>query len=446
MKRSNWGLFGKRLLSSNPPPLAVVIAVAISIGVLALSFPSNSQFITSNATNILYPAVGVSAADAAFKLYSDSEQGLGHTPLNGKVVNLRRGDTLLHLLNRNGIDGKDAHELIASVRPHLNPRALRAGEKVELIINSKNNEVHGLEFQRRDRVVRVSPSAEGWKVEEWTIPSVKKTRVVRGAVSDSLYENGLEAGLTPNHVMELASLFEYDIDLFADFQSGDEFSVLFDETRYENGRREPGHILAAELEAGGEPFSIFRFADRRGKVSYFDAEGKARRRAFLRAPLSYRKITSRYTLRRRHPISRRVRPHQAIDYAAPRGTPVVAIGSGKVIYSGRKGGYGKMVEIRHENGYATRYAHFSRIAARIRPGRQVSQGQVIGYVGQTGHATGPHLHFELLRKGKKINFLALKIPTVHRLSGADLKRFNEQRKERLALLKGQSAQLAHTQE
>ena len=445
MKRSDLELFWQKLLASNSRPLTIAVAVLISIGVLAISFPTDTKFSSTSAI-IPYPKMAVSSADTAFKLYRDSEQGLRHTPLAGKVVKLRQGDTLLHLLNRNGIDGKAAQDLIASVRPHLNPRALRAGQKVELIINSETSKIQALEIHRRDHVVRVSPAAEGWQVEERTIPSVKETRVVRGAVSDSLYENGLEAGLLPNHVMELASLFEYDIDLFSDFQSGDEFSVLFDETRYENGLREPGNILAAELEAGGEPFSIFRFADRRGRVGYFDAEGKTRRRAFLRAPLSYRKITSRYSLRRRHPISRRVRPHQAIDYAAPKGTPVVAIGSGKITYSGRKGGYGKMVEIRHENGYATRYAHFSRIAARIRPGRQVNQGQIIGYVGQTGHATGPHLHFELLRKGKKMNFLALKIPTVHRLSGPDLQRFNEQREERLALLKGRTAQVARTRE
>ncbi len=445
MKLSDWLVFWKKLLNSNPRPLAVAVAVSISIGVLAISFPTNTQ-LSSTSTKIPYPSMGVSSADAAFKLYRDSEQGLGHTPLNGKVIKLRPGDTLLQLLNRNNVEGKAAQDLIDSVKPYVNPRALRAGQKVELIINSENSDIHGLEIQRHDRVVRVSPADEGWEAKEHIIPAVKETRVVRGAVSDSLYENGLELGLTPNHVMELATLFEYDIDLFSDIQRGDEFSVLFDEKRYENGRREPGDILAAELEAGGEPFRIFRFADRSGKVGYFDAEGKTRRRAFLRAPLSYRKITSRYTLRRRHPISRRVRPHQAIDYAAPKGTPVVAIGSGKVIYSGRKGGYGKMVEIRHDNGYATRYAHFSRIAARIRPGRQVSQGQVIGYVGQTGYATGPHLHFELLRKGKKINFLALKIPTVHRLSGADLKRFKEQREERLALLNGQTAKLAQTRE
>jgi murein DD-endopeptidase MepM/ murein hydrolase activator NlpD len=165
-------------------------------------------------------------------------------------------------------------------------------------------------------------------------------------------------------------------------------------------------------------------------------------RSFLRAPLSYVRISSPFNLTRRHPIFRTVRPHRAIDYAAPAGTPVVAIGGGRVAFSGWRHGYGNLVEIRHAGGYVSRYGHFSRIASGVRMGAQVNQGDVVGYVGQTGHATGPHLHFEFLRGGEKINFLSLKIPRVERLAAGDLQRFERSRDERLALLRNQQREVA----
>jgi murein DD-endopeptidase MepM/ murein hydrolase activator NlpD len=150
--------------------------------------------------------------------------------------------------------------------------------------------------------------------------------------------------------------------------------------------------------------------------------------------LSYARISSRFDFARLHPIFRTVRPHRAIDYAAPAGTPVVAIGRGQVEFAGWREGYGNLVEIRHAKGYASRYGHFSRIAEGIRLGRSVEAGDVIGYVGQTGHATGPHLHFEFLERGQRINFLALDLPKIERLKGADLERFIQTRDQQLATL------------
>lgn len=162
-------------------------------------------------------------------------------------------------------------------------------------------------------------------------------------------------------------------------------------------------------------------------------------KAFLRAPLNYSRISSPFRMDRRHPIFRTVRPHQAIDYAAPTGTPVVAVGHGQVTFAGTRGGYGQLVEIRHDNGYVSRYAHFSKIPKGIRAGKPISRGEVVGYVGQTGHATGPHLHFEMLNKGRKIDFLGLKTASSDRLSGAELQEFMALRDRKLALLQGNAA-------
>jgi murein DD-endopeptidase MepM/ murein hydrolase activator NlpD len=358
-------------------------------------------------------------------------------------VSLRRGDTLESILTRFGLDSRSAYELIEAVRPIFNPRKMRAGESVRLFLHTQDDTIQGLEYLfESDALVRVTSVSEGWSAERKEIPFVRKTRVVRGRIDDSLYENGTGAGLTPLQILELASIFEYDIDFFSDIRKGDAFTVALEEIDYADGRRAAGRVLGAELEAGGEPFSAFYYAGKNGKSAYYDSKGQTVRRAFLRAPLSYRRISSRYSLRRRHPIFRTVRPHRAIDYAAPAGTPVVSIGRGKVTYAGWRSGYGRLVEVRHSNGYVTRYAHFSRIARGIRKGKYVAQGDVVGYVGQSGHATGPHLHFELLRQGRKINFLSLRFPHANRLKGADLDRFGKVRDEQLAFLKSDAAEVA----
>jgi murein DD-endopeptidase MepM/ murein hydrolase activator NlpD len=358
-------------------------------------------------------------------------------------VSLQQGDTLGSILSSFDLDPRSAHELIKAVRPFFNPRKMRAGESLQLFLDPRDNTVQGLEYLfENDALIRVTSVSEGWSAERKEIPFVRNTRVVRGKIDDNLYENGTGAGLTPLQILELASVFEYDIDFFSDFRKGDTFTVALEDIHYADGRRVAGRILAAELEAGGEPFSAFYYADKDGKGAYYDSDGRTVRRAFLRAPLSYRRISSRYSLRRRDPISRTLRPHRAIDYAAPAGTPVVSIGRGKVTYAGWRSGYGRLVEVRHSNGYVTRYAHFSRIARGIRKGKYVAQGDVVGYVGQSGHATGPHLHFELLRQGRKINFLSMRFPRANRLKGVELDRFGKVRDEQLALLRSDGAEIA----
>ena len=387
------------------------------------------QFFTAEA-----PIISDEAAQQLALVAADQDIAEPEPRIVTREVTLQRGDTLLELLKRNGLGMASAHKMIETLRQQLDPRALRAGQNLQLKVDSQEETVTGLEYLWRDATVKVESTEDGWSVEKNTIPSTQRSRVVTGRVDSSLYQDGVEAGLSGAQIMELATIFEYDIDFFSDFKKGDGFSVLFEEKHYVDGRKQPGRVVAAEVEAGGDPFRIFHFTNRAGQSGYYDVEGKALRRAFLRAPLSYQRISSRYDLNRRHPIFRTVRPHRAIDYAAPAGTPVVALGRGQVTFAGWQGGYGNMVEIKHPSGYSTRYAHFSRIAKGIRRGKSVDQGDVVGYVGQTGHATGPHLHFEMLQKGNKINFLALRTPPEIQLTGADLKNFLAMKDERLTLL------------
>jgi murein DD-endopeptidase MepM/ murein hydrolase activator NlpD len=350
-------------------------------------------------------------------------------------IALKRGDTLSGLLTRHGVTPPSARELIAKVRPLLNLKKLRPGNQVELTVDPDHRTVQEMEIPLGDNIVRAKTTPQGWSVEREAIPSTAVTRVIRDTISSSLYVNGVAAGLSPEQILALARIFEYDIDFYSDFQRGDEFSVVVEELHYTNGRRVPLRVRAAQLAADGKVHNAFYFSPASGQASYFDSEGKQLRRSFHRAPLSYSRISSPYTVARRHPIFRIVRPHQAIDYAAPTGTPVVAIGAGKVAFSGRRLGYGNFVEIAHPSGYSSRYGHFSRIANGIRRGAEVNAGDVIGFVGQTGHATGPHLHFEFLQGGRKVNFLSLKIPRIEHLSGRALERFKREREENLAWLR-----------
>ncbi|MFQ5902832.1 MAG: peptidoglycan DD-metalloendopeptidase family protein [Candidatus Binatia bacterium] len=357
-------------------------------------------------------------------------------------VTLERGETLHGVLSRFALDAESSHAIIETFRPFVNPRTMRARQSLQVILDPQGNRVKGLEYPLSSAVVRVELGPAGWSAERKEIPSVRETRVVRGILFKSLYQDGTAAGLTPAQILDLSDIFQYDIDFFSDFHRGDTFSVAFEEIRYADGRREPGRILAVELTVGGDPVHAFRHITHGGKGVYYDIEGQSLRSAFLRAPLNYRRISSHYSLNRRHPIFRTVRPHRAIDYAAAAGTPVVSIGRGTVNFVGWRDGYGNLVEIRHPNGYTTRYAHFSRIAPGLRKGTRVAQGRVIGYVGQTGHATGPHLHFEMLRGRSKINFLALRIPRQQRLAGEELVRFTASRDEHLVLLRDQEIRIA----
>ena len=357
-------------------------------------------------------------------------------------VTLRHGDTLLSVLRRFGLTPLSAHAIIEKARPLLNFRALRPGHNVQIVVNPQDESVQGMEVTLENSLVRVKATADGWFAERRDIPFVRETRTFRSTITGSLYESGIEAGLTPQQILDLARIFEYDIDFFSDFQRGDVFAVVVEQLRYADGRTVGGRILAAQLEPNGEPSIAFYFVSPDGSGAYYDSEGRALRRSFLRAPLSYVRISSSFSVARQHPILRTVRPHQAIDYAAPTGTPAVAIGPGRVEFAGWSNGYGNLVEIRHANGYASRYGHFSRIAPSIRKGSHVEAGDVVGYVGQTGLATGPHLHFEFLKDGKKINFLALKIPGIDRLTGGNLQNFTHSRDEQLAALHRDSNNVA----
>jgi len=267
------------------------------------------------------------------------------------------------------------------------------------------------------------------------IPSRTDVAVVTGHVEDSLFNAVAQAGESPEIAMRLAQIFGYDLDFYTDPRRGDVFHVVLEKKKYRNGKTAGyGKIFAAEYDNGGKKYQALLFHDEFGRPGYYSADGKSLQKAFLRSPLKFgAPVTSHFSNARYHPILKVVRPHMGTDYGAPIGTPVQTIGSGKVLFAGRRGGEGNMVHIAHANGYETMYLHLSRMF--VRTGERVEIGKTIGLVGMTGLATGPHLDFRILQRGQYKNFEKLGLPPSDPVSKKHLPEFEAVREQYLPLLK-----------
>jgi murein DD-endopeptidase MepM/ murein hydrolase activator NlpD len=252
-----------------------------------------------------------------------------------------------------------------------------------------------------------------------------------GTITSSLFLAVTESGEGDQLALDLADIFAWDIDFHTEIQRGDSFRVAVEKLYLDGGFSRYGRILSAEFTRGDRVFQAIHFEAQRGP-GYYAPDGTPIRKAFLRSPLRFSRISSRFSYRRFHPILKKVRPHLGIDYAAPRGTPVSAAADGVVILAGWSGGYGKTVRIRHANGFQTLYGHLSKIF--VRRGQRVSQGTRIGAVGSTGLSTGPHLDYRMTRNGVFVNPLRVQSPPAEPLSPEELEVFLAGRGERLALL------------
>ena len=318
-----------------------------------------------------------------------------------KVDTIRRGEALSVALERAGLAPDEAVQAL-SVASALDPTKVRAGVTITTKVDPDSGASEVVLQLAIDRVVRFSRAfGQPWVENEVKLQWTTDTVVVGGVVTSTLTEaiaSGAEAFPDKQRTelaYALADILEYRVDLSRDLQKNDSVRVLVERQTAENGLVRPGNIIAARMTVDGKPVETMRF-EQGSRVAYFDGDGKSMRAAFLRAPLAFRRISSVFGIRR-HPILGTVRRHQGMDYAAASGTPVRALGNGRVVFAGWKGGYGKTIEIRHTNGYVTRYGHLRAI--NVRSGQSVSISQTIGQVGSTGLSTAPHLHFEVLVNG-----------------------------------------------
>lgn len=357
---------------------------------------------------------------------------------------IAEGDLLGDVLVANGLSPSQSAGITEELKKVFNVRKCSIGDRWEIYRTEKGDFVKFIYYEGPIDfyVVEFDPDNNIYTATAKQIDVEKKICGVYGKIESSLYESMSSLNINPELIIQFAEVFASKVDFFTDCQTGDTFTLLWD--AYVDRKGNPlkdVRILAASYSSK-ETFYAFYFEPPDGKGGYYDEKGKSVETAFLKAPLNYRRISSYFSHRRLHPIYRVYRPHLGIDYAAPQGTPVSSIGDGTVQFAGWRGGLGKTVIVRHPNGYTSWYGHLSGIAKGISGGRKVRKGQVIGYVGATGTATGPHLDFRVQKGGKFINFLAMKMPPSYPLAEKYLPEFNEMQKlltERMnTLTKGES--------
>ena len=353
-------------------------------------------------------------------------------PTENKV---RAGENFMAALEKFGLSAEEAANASAAAQHAFNLRQVRAGNTIT-VGRSVEGTLREIDYKiDSDRILKIVPDASGFSAQVKEIPSRMEVTAVVGQVDDSLFNAVEQAGESPELTLRLAQIFGYDLDFYTDPRKGDTFRVVLEKKKYANGKTAGyGRILAAEYNNGGKKYQALLFHDEIGHPAYYNSDGKSLQKAFLRSPLKFSApVTSHFNKARFHPILKTVRPHMGTDYGAPVGTPVQAIGSGRVLFAGRKGGEGNVVEIAHSNGYETMYLHLSRMY--VRAGEHIEIGKTIGLVGSTGLSTGPHLDFRILQKGQYKNFEKLGLPPSDPVSKKHLPEFAEVRQKWLPLLK-----------
>ncbi|MEE4185197.1 MAG: peptidoglycan DD-metalloendopeptidase family protein [Gammaproteobacteria bacterium] len=338
---------------------------------------------------------------------------------------VRRGDSLDRLFKRNGFSPVELALMMREelARKHL--KLIRPGD--EIVVWHEDQRILALQreinYAKSLRVARADAAFTA-EILEHTITA--RQVAARGRIGNSLFLSAAAAGMSDRTIMNLAGIFAWDIDFVLDIRQGDEFHVIVEELWRDGERVAEGDILAAKFVNQGEVFQAIRYVDPEGTVSYFTPDGENMRKAFLRAPLSFSRVSSNFNPNRRHPVLNTLRAHKGVDYAAPHGTPVKSAGDGKVIFRGTKGGYGNTVIVQHGGNITTLYAHLSRFDKATRVGARVRQGEVIAYVGQSGLATGPHLHYEYRKNGVHMNPRTVPLPDAAPIKAAyreDFERF-----------------------
>ena len=353
-----------------------------------------------------------------------------------RPLTVQPGDSLARIFQREGISPRTLAALMASGALAKRLADLRPGDLLEF--QEEGSALLGFRYRpsRLETLVfsRATEEATRFDAERKLRSPTVTERTAQVVIEDALFLAAQKAGLNDRLALALAEIFQWDIDFVLDIRKGDRFELLYEEQSLDGELIGTGAILAARFENRGEVFEAVRYEDPEGNSSYYTPEGRSLRKAFLRAPVQFTRISSNFNLRRKHPLWNTARPHRGIDYAAPTGTPVVAAGDGKVVKATRNAPSGNFVVLQHGERYQTKYLHLSRFAKNLRAGQRVKQGQVIGYVGSTGWATGPHLHYEFLVGGAHQNPRTVALPKADPIAPAAKAEFTRLALARLAAL------------
>jgi murein DD-endopeptidase MepM/ murein hydrolase activator NlpD len=358
---------------------------------------------------------------------------------------LGSGQTLSTVLAQARITGQEMTDLLMGLREYMDPRRLAAGSEVTVRRWSSDDRPRAVEVRLdADRTVRLMKADYGWDGSVIITPTKIDTMYAGGTIDGgrtTLYEtivfdtqSRLRPAERPQLVVELAEIYEYKLDFNREIQVGDSYRVVYEREGRPDGSARSLRILAAEIVTRGQAYPAIWFDDDADAAGYYDQEARPLRNGFSKYPVDYARVTSSYNPRRYHPVLGVYRAHQGTDFGGGTGTPVKVTANGRVTFAGTNGGYGRMIEVRHINGYTTRYAHLSRFAKDIRVGTRVTQKDVIGYIGATGLATAPHLHYELRKNGRAVNAMKEKLPEAPKLPGILREQFLALAPDRSSLL------------
>ena len=328
--------------------------------------------------------------------------------VNWKSVKVTKGDTLATIFSKLKLNPKELHKIVRLGKSTAKLKRLIPGEELKFLI--VDNELRELVYIINNaQSLHVVKSGDTYTASDVQLELNKRIAYAAGKIESSLFIAAQEAGIPGSMTMELANIFGWDIDFVLDVKTGDRFSLIYEEYFLDGKKVRNGDILAAEFLNKGNVYRAVRYVDNNGRAEYYTPEGKSMRKRFLRTPVDFTRISSKFG-KRFHPVLNRMRQHKGVDYAAPAGTPIKAAGDGKITFIGKKGGYGNTVMIQHAGRYSTVYAHIKNFKRNLRKGDRVQQGDIIGYVGSSGLATGPHLHYEFRINGIHRNPLTVKLP------------------------------------
>ena len=364
----------------------------------------------------------IEADDASTRPSTETADATPVEP-NHKTVRVANGDTLSTIFADVGLPASSLHEVLSSSKEAKQFSRLKVGQALEFQL-SADGQLESLKSTLSDlESIRLNKNEKGFTFKRDIVKPDVKATYARGVINSSLFLSAKRAGLSHGLTMDLANVFGYDIDFAMDIRDGDEFELVYEEKVVNDKHVGTGNILSARFTNRGKTFTAVRYTDKQGNTSYYSADGTSMRKAFIRTPVDFARISSRFSNGRRHPILNKIRAHKGVDYAAARGTPIKAAGDGKIALAGRKGGYGNTVVIQHGSRYRTLYAHMQGFAKGIRTGGNVKQGQIIGYIGTTGLSTGPHLHYEFQVNGTHVDPLSQKLPMADPIARSEKQRF-----------------------
>jgi murein DD-endopeptidase MepM/ murein hydrolase activator NlpD len=419
---------------------SAVFAVLLGMGLghVASTTPAKQLAHIEPAAGLTAPAIlaqDLRRDPLAKESASLTAQNEATAPLQPKVLQVKvgKGETLSEVLEDAGVSLEEAGNVVKAVSRHINPRQIRAGQKLDLRLDPDKSG-SGLALTQASfaidplRTLRVERGNNGdlqSRMDEK--PITARRQAARVIIDGSLYMSADKAGVPDRITANVIRLFSYTVDFQRDVKNGDKFEVLFDSYLTPEGELvKTGDIVFARIVLGGKEYPLYRFKTKDGTEDYFTPDGRSIRKSggLMKTPVAFGRLTSGFGMRN-HPVLGYTKMHKGVDFAAPIGTPVYAAADGVIEKAGRFSSYGNYIRIRHSSKLGTAYGHLSRYASGIRPGTRVKQGQVIGYVGNTGRSTGPHLHYEVLVNGVQVNPRSVKMTVDNRLKGDDLQRFRE---------------------